>query len=69
MNALNESKGLEGQGACALTCLLGGTRKRRKYRYDFGQELASVVRILDHCLENNVDEKTNNGFYDDAFDV
>lgn len=55
------------RGACGTTRLFGGIHEKRKHHHDFIRELAGVVRILDHRLENDVDERTYHGLRDGMF--
>lgn len=57
----------QGQGARGSTCLFRGICKIRRHCHDLTQELADIVRILDHHLGDDVNEGIDDGLRDGAF--
>ena len=41
----------------------------REHHHDLLEELADVVRILDQCLRNDINDGVDNGVCDGSFDV
>lgn len=49
--------------------MLRGICEKERYCYDFAQDFVIHVQIIDHCIEEDANEKTRYGIRDGTFDL